>query len=1408
VDTAITDVLPPTFTVTAPSTVDEGSNANFTVNLANRLSGNYTVSVVLTGTGETTIGNNTADTAGADLLLKDLALDAASLAAGIQLSFGATAYTAAVPAAGAVAAKPATLTGTLSIPENSSITRATISVPVKSDSVTPETGEGLSLTLSTSTGTNVGPTTANSVAIIGINDKTASNGTITLTTGADSFVTTTGGAIFNATGLTLNAGDSVDASASSNDVLNLSTDRDFPLTTIIKSVETINITALNAVSLNMTPSATTGITGVNTLNIKNSTGTVILSNVPDSTMAIGLSGSNTNTVTIGYLTATATALALATNLNDKLKVNLDSATDASITVSSTGFDFTEINVNNPSSLKLLNVTGAPPITISGSGSLTTASDAFGTSTDLTITDTGSIKLGPVTTTPLRSINAIAAGSVTTDMIKGALTGFNAIFSANSDSVKITSNATSGTNTVKLGAGSDTLNFVSVNTANNYLFGEDGNDSINITGAGTSYIDGGTGNDTITTGSGTINIITGGDSSDSFTAGGTDTITDFTIGTDNLTISSGATTHIYASSTSTGGATSYSTVNNSGTLWIDGTTTSTLTPITGSQTITGSTGTDSITGGTGNDSIAGGVGSDLIIGSNNSGNKTTYASATPTITSGTATSLAVTYYGITSNSQITTAAANGATTTGEIATAIKNAITSNPLLNNLISASGTGTITFASLIDGSYASAPTVLITGGTGAAFTAGSASPGTESTNESGSDILDGGLGDDFIKGGAGNDTITGGLGNDILIGGAGNDTFITLGALISSDSIIGGAGIDTLSFTDTDSSITFDTSNANKVQSIEKIITAANPLAISITVSTSNSNVGLTTIDLSGDTNASGTNVVSSTGANGLTTITGSAGVDQITLGTATPATTITGGTGADIFAINNGSNTVVTITDFLPTTDTLSIAASTTVHVYSSTAITGTSGMNYAAVSNSGTLYIDGATLADGLTAVTGAQTIIGGAGSDSIIGGSGNDEITGGAGTDTINGGAGNDIYKFSTSSELITTSVATDLISDSSGIADEVKLTAAANTTLTIANTDSFARITGVEKITAGPSAGVISITRQAESVTTSSNFIIIDLSGDTDATGTNIISNTWINGISTIIGSAGVDQITLGTAAPATTVTGGAGVDVLSITAPGGTVTITDLGNGYDTLTTATSGTTNATLYLNASSAVNYIPASGAIGASTTVVLTVGAATSGTVNLSGMTATAGTLTLTASTATGGLTLVGTGGTEIIVGGAGDDTITGGAKNDSITGGLGADKFIIGQAGQSFVSSTATVGAANLANSDTFAFANGLDIITDFVSGTDKLDVATAGSNATSLIGLAKTLDLATGTTYSILGTWNSGNSTFTVNSAATSATANVATLVVEGDAGSLTLQDTTGYVLLVGVASTVAADFI
>ena len=60
------------------------------------------------------------------------------------------------------------------------------------------------------------------------------------------------------------------------------------------------------------------------------------------------------------------------------------------------------------------------------------------------------------------------------------------------------------------------------------------------------------------------------------------------------------------------------------------------------------------------------------------------------------------------------------------------------------------------------------------------------------------------------------------------------------------------------------------------------------------------------------------------------------------------------------------------------------------------------------------------------------------------------------------------------------------------------------------------------------------------------------------------------------------------------------------------------------------------------------------------------------------------------------------------GGTGDDTITGGAGADDMAGGLGNDVFVIGNADSGVTTATA-------------------DIIRGFVTGTDKLDLAVAGS---------------------------------------------------------------------------------
>ena len=77
------------------------------------------------------------------------------------------------------------------------------------------------------------------------------------------------------------------------------------------------------------------------------------------------------------------------------------------------------------------------------------------------------------------------------------------------------------------------------------------------------------------------------------------------------------------------------------------------------------------------------------------------------------------------------------------------------------------------------------------------------------------------------------------------------------------------------------------------------------------------------------------------------------------------------------------------------------------------------------------------------------------------------------------------------------------------------------------------------------------------------------------------------------------------------------------------------------------------------------------------------------------------------------TLTGSTGADTLIGGAGIDTITGGVGLDTMTGGAGADTFVIG------ANASAVVVTSNLAAPD---------VITDFVSASDKLSLGQVPTN--------------------------------------------------------------------------------
>jgi Ca2+-binding RTX toxin-like protein len=146
----------------------------------------------------------------------------------------------------------------------------------------------------------------------------------------------------------------------------------------------------------------------------------------------------------------------------------------------------------------------------------------------------------------------------------------------------------------------------------------------------------------------------------------------------------------------------------------------------------------------------------------------------------------------------------------------------------------------------------------------------------------------------------------------------------------------------------------------------------------------------------------------------------------------------------------------------------------------------------------------------------------------------------------------------------------------------------------------------------------------------------------------------------------------------------------------------------------------------------------------------------------------------------------------------------------MVGGSGADTFALAGTGSS-VARSAEALTATIVNTDTITFGNGVDVITDFTSGTDFLDFTVAGATTapTSLVTGAAQAALVIGTAYYLLGTYVIGTGVFTVNTAATSATTNVAMAVLEA-----TTVDTaesanhTDWTILMGIASIASADII
>ena len=345
-------------------------------------------------------------------------------------------------------------------------------------------------------------------------------------------------------------------------------------------------------------------------------------------------------------------------------------------------------------------------------------------------------------------------------------------------------------------------------------------------------------------------------------------------------------------------------------------------------------------------------------------------------------------------------------------------------------------------------------------------------------------------------------------------------------------------------------------------------------------------------------------------------------------------------------------------------------------------------------------------------TADSTITGSVNADILAGGSGNDTLLGLSGDDTINGGAGDDIIYGGTGADIMTGG----------------------------AGADTF----------------VFDATVGANSTGITSGDVITDFEVGTDklffdgVTAVASVEQTAVQAAVTALAGATTTQIAAVMAATNKTSLGvsfavyGGDTYVYYQTTGGATASAAD--DVFIKLTGVASGFTFGT------TVVDKLPPPPPPPLATTVNLTEFDDTyttpgDGNFIINGLggndTITAGNGTNTITTLAGNDIITTGNGKDTINAGAGNDTITSGAGNDSINGGAGNDT-IAAQAGADIItggSGNDSIALGVDSDMDTVIFGataggNGNDIITNFISGTDKLNVGaiTTSSTVTAVTG--------------------------------------------------------------------------
>ncbi|WP_158589869.1 beta strand repeat-containing protein [Gemmobacter lutimaris] len=602
-----------------------------------------------------------------------------------------------------------------------------------------------------------------------------------------------------------------------------------------------------------------------------------------------------------------------------------------------------------------------------------------------------------------------------------------------------------------------------------------------------------------------------------------------------------------------------------------------------------------------------------------------------------------------------------------------------------------------------------------------------------SGADVVSAGTGDDTVNGEGSNDTISGNGGNDVLFGGSGDDSLVggddndTLYGGFNTDTLDGGAG------------------NDRFIVQVGEFLDHVYGGSGTDTLDNSASSVS--------DVDGAVINMVAQTLT---TTFASTAVLDMQSIEVYLDndgSNTIHDGAGNTTLRGNGGNDTVFGNTGV----DDINLGAGGDRIFVQSNALDGDTldggtGTDWLDLSLLGTAFAAGTVVnltsqkivnGGSSVGILNFENVTGSAFADNILGDSGNNEVNAGGGNDNIGGADGNDTLRGADGDDTLRGGAGNDNMNGGAGIDTADYSAASARVVVELG-------ISGVPQ--------VISATEGSDTLVLIEN--VLGGSG-----GDRIVGDTVDN---TLTGNAGNDNL-FGVGGN-DTLFGGTGIDGLY---------------GADGADQLFGGADNDRLFggagndtLDGGAGLDFADYRPAAGTGVTVNLSIAGAQAISVS-EGFDTLVNVENLSGSGF--GDTLTGNAGDNVIYGIEGNDTISGGGGVDRLIGGLGQDTLTGGAGADVFF-------FTRVADSDLIS---GRDTITDFVSGTDKLNLAQIDAN-TGLAGDQAFTFLGTGAFTNVAGQLR---------------------LAVSG-ANSFLLGDTDGNgtadlnVALLGVTSIVAGDII